>query len=226
MTSSLANAQVLRQFDLAFDLDWTLFYPVEKNGDAHAVQLPEGSFRMADGVPQVLLNLHRQGHRISLFSGGTAERNNGLAKVLIQKIRERGGADFSFYKILNFDDLSPRPNEAQDARFADLWMKDISKVNPDIRYVLLVDDMAKFAVPGQEKNIYWLNKTFNFYAQYDPSAKGEFDPPSEAAFRQERNKIVQFYENFQEVLKYIPDSEMLPALQELSHGQSLCPHAF
>ncbi|MNK97250.1 hypothetical protein D3C87_1175710 [compost metagenome] len=213
-------------FDIVFDLDWTLFYPVDKNGDAETVQLPEGRFRMADGVVDILIRLHRQGHRISAFSGGAAKRNQALVELVTRKIHERGVTDFAFHKVLSFEDLTPRSGVGEDSRFADRWMKDLTKVNPDLSRVILVDDMVKFAPPGQEMNIYWLEKTYNFHAQFDPEQKQSFDPPNEAAWRIERNKIRLFFENFQKVRMNFSDAEFLPALQDLNQGRSLCPRTF
>lgn len=223
-TSSVAGSA--SSFDIVFDIDWTLFYPVDKNGDAETLQLPEGRFRMADGVIETVLKLHRQGHRISAFSGGTAKRNHALVDVITRRIHERGAPEFEFYKVLSFEDLSPRPNVAEASRFADRWMKDLTKVNPDLSRVILVDDMVKFAPPGQERNMYWLEVTYNFHAQFDPEQKQSFDPPNEAAWRRERAKIGLFFENFQKVRKNFSDAEFLPALQDLNQGKSLCPRAF
>jgi hypothetical protein len=222
-TGSFARAA---SFDIAFDLDWTLFYPVDKNGDAESVNLLEGRFRMADGVIPTLIKLHRQGHRISVFSGGTLARNQALVQLITRRIHELGVSDFSFYKVLNFEDLSPRYGAAADARFSDRWQKDLRKVNPDLSRVILVDDIAKFTYPGQEKNVYWFDKTYNFHAQFDPTQKQSFDPPNEAAWRTERNKISIFFENFQKAQRNFSDGEILPALQDLSQGKSLCPRAF
>jgi hypothetical protein len=213
-------------FDIVFDLDWTLFYPVDKIGDAETVSLPEGRFRMSDGVIPVILMLHRQGHRISAFSGGSVARNQALVDLITQKVRESGASDFSFHKVLSFEDLSPRDGVTAEARFSDRWLKDLRKINADLSRVILVDDIAKFTYQGQEKNVYWLDKTYNFYAQFDPQQKQSFDPPTEAAWRQERSKIPLFFENFQKARKNFSDSEILPALHDLSQGRSLCPRFF
>ena len=224
--SSLASAPAASFFDLVFDLDWTLVYPVDKNVNAETIVLPQGRFHLADGVPETLLKLHRQGHRISIFSGGVVVRNRALAEILVHKIHALGGTDFSFYKVLNFEDLSQRPGASKDSKFADRWMKDLRKVNTDLRRVVLIDDMIKFSPAGQGKNMYWLAKTYNFHKAFDRHAKGDFDPPTKTAWRTERNKIPLFFENFQKAQKHFSNEEVLPALQDLSLGKSICPRIF
>jgi len=226
LVATSSFAQTTSSFDIVTDFDWTLFYPVDKNGDAETVNLPEGRFRMADNVASVIFKLHLQGHRISAFSGGTRSRNQALVELITRKVHELGATDFSFYKVLNFEDLSPRLGVGADARFSDRWLKDLRKVNPDLSRVILIDDIVKFTYPGQEKNVYWLDKTYSFHSRFDPTQKGPFDPPTEAAWRSERNKISNFFENFQKVRNHFSGDEILPALQDLSQGKSLCPRAF
>jgi hypothetical protein len=210
-------------FDVVYDLDWTLFYPVDSVVDSETISLPEGNFRLADGSAEALLRQHRAGHRISIDSGGLKSRNEALAAFAVEKVRAQGGSDFSFYKILNFEDLTPREGAPANAKFADRWIKDLRKVNPDLRRVIHVDDTPKFTHPGQEVNFYWLEKTYNFFPQF-PSAHGadEFDPPSEMEWRQERQKIQTFLKHFEMMTAQKSATEPLLILQGLRLGKSLC----
>jgi len=181
--------------DVVFDIDWTLFYPVEKHIDHHTVVLPEGAFHMADGAADVILALHQAGYRISLFSGGLASRNKALAKFLIQEIRQRGDKKFKFYKVLNREDLTLREGASPTAKFSEKWMKDLTKINSDLSRVVMVDDSDKFMVPGQEKNLYWIQKTYNFEKYFSVDGGGSYQAPNFSEWQNERRKIISFGEN-------------------------------
>lgn len=223
MAPALAKGPV---FDVVFDLDWTLFYPSKTGGGKDSVRVGEDSYRLADGVVQVIAQLHKDGHRVSLFSGGLEGRNRILAQFLLEKMKARGVEGFSFYKVLSAQDLRPRPGAASDARFAERFMKDLSLVNPDLKHVVLVDDMAKFSVLGQEKNMYFLGQTYTFYENYDPAAKGPYDPPSEAEWHRERHKLLTFHQLFKAAISGAGGDDVLIRLQALRDGRGLCSQAF
>ncbi|MNT29210.1 hypothetical protein D3C72_1649400 [compost metagenome] len=158
---------------------------------------------------EAIIQLHQQGHRISIFSGGPKARNHGLVDYMLKKIHEKGAADFSFYKVLNFEDLS----EGQ---------KDLTKINKDLSRVVIVDDNRKFRMAGQERSFYLLEKTYRFHPEFQDGLSHEFDPPSKSAWRSERNKIPSFLRTFNKAQKYFSGPQFLPSLQKLRQGSSLC----
>lgn len=222
-SAALARGPV---FDVVFDIDWTLFYPSKTQLTADSIQVGEDYYRLADGALEVIAKLHTEGHRVSLYSGGVEARNKALAEYLQEKLRTQGVRDFSFHKVLHFQDLKPRPGAPEGARFSERLMKDLSLVNADLNRVVLVDDMPKFSVPGQEKNMYFVGKTYAFHSHYDSAAHGEFDPPSKEEWRRERNKILHFYELFEASLKGAASAGVLDRLQVLREGPGLCSRAF
>lgn len=224
--SSTAGAQG-PVFDLVFDLDWTLFYPTKNRIDTETISLSEDHYRLADGVPEVLIHLHRQGHRISIFSGGIAGRNQALVDMILEKIRQKGISDFSFYKILSRHDLTPRPGVSPQAKFADKWIKDLRKVNPDLRRVVHIDDSSKFTLSGQERNLYLLEKTYNFQSHFvlNP-VPDEFDPPTQDEWRKERRKIQIFADHFQQATGSFAGQDPLLELQGLRQKRPLCQRVF
>jgi hypothetical protein len=182
-------------YDVVFDLDWTLFYPLKSPSET-SVLAGKDSYQMADHAIDTLTGLYFRGHRVSLFSGGTRERNQALAAFLQTKIQEQGASDFQFYKILNFDDLSHRPDVPETASFSKRYMKDLSKINTDLSRVILVDDSDGFAVKGQEKNLFWLGKTYDFKKEYVENHVDPYAAPSFEEWKRERNKVRNFYEIF------------------------------
>jgi hypothetical protein len=210
-------------YDVVFDLDWTLFYPVKKLETAETVQVGEEFYQPAEKAIEVLIKLHQDGHRLSLFSGGTAPRNQALAKDLLAKIQARGVRDFSFYKVLNFEDLSRREGTSDSDKFVVRFAKDLTKINPDLSHVVLVDDLPEFAVPGQEKNVFGLGRTYVFHKTYTPEAQGVYDPPNAQEWLRERLKILHFYRQFSEVSQA---PEPLTQLKALSQGYGICSKVF
>lgn len=213
-------------YDVVFDIDWTLFYPTKTLATTDGVQVGEESYRMADGVLKIISDLHTQGHRVSLFSGGKKERNAALAQYLLQRLQAQGLRDFSFYKVLNFENLTPRPGAPAGAKFSERLMKDLSLVNTDLSRVVLVDDMPKFAVLGQERNVFFLGKTYVFYENFDSSLHGEFDPPTKTEWQRERSKIQNFYDLFQSAIHSASGVEALDLLQAMNDGRGLCSKVF
>lgn len=214
-------------FDIVFDIDWTLFYPVPNQMDDKTVSLPEGHFRMADGVVDTLIALHRQGHRISLFSGGTKPRNHALATYLSGQVAVRGETSFQFYKILSFDDLTVRPGAKDDSRFTDKWMKDLRKINANLQYVVLVDDSSKFSVPGQERNLYWIEKTYNFEPSFGYLKEHDgYDAPTYQEWIKERRKIISFSEHFIRASTFAATEDPLKALWEYHSDFRMCRELF
>lgn len=214
------------RYDVVFDIDWTLFYPSKTAIGAGSVHVGEDYYRLADGALQVIADLHAQGHRVSLYSGGKQERNMALAAYLMEELRSQGVRDFQFYRVLHFEDLKPRPGAPEGARFSERLMKDLSLVNSDLSRVVLVDDMPRFAVPGQERNVFSVGKTYSFYERFNPSLHGEFDPPSKEEWRRERAKIMNFYQLFQKAIHTATAKGVLDLLQDLNNGYGLCSRAF
>lgn len=213
-------------YDVVFDIDWTLFYPTKNLAAQDGVQVGEETYRIADGALQIISDLYAQGHRVSLFSGGKKERNAALAEYVQNRLHAQGLRDFSFYKVLNFENLTPRPGAPAGAKFSERLMKDLSLVNADLNRVVLVDDMPKFSVPGQERNLFSVGKTYVFYETFDPSLHGEFDPPSKEEWLRERNKLKNFYQLFKSAISGATGSSALELLHELNDGRGLCSKVF
>jgi hypothetical protein len=210
-------------YDVVFDLDWTLFYPVKKFETPQTVQIGEEFYQPAEHAVEVLSKLHQSGHRVSLFSGGQARRNQALASYLKSKVQARGARDFSFYKVLNFEDLSRREGTAETDKFAVRFAKDLTKINSDLSHVILVDDLPEFALKGQEKNVFGLGKTYAFHRTFVPDSQGVYDPPNRQEWLRERLKIREFYRLFTEAEG---DPEPLVRLKALNQGHGICSKVF
>ncbi|AZZ36103.1 hypothetical protein CIK05_04615 [Bdellovibrio sp. qaytius] len=149
---------------VVFDLDWTLLnsttQAMVQAEPINTFQYEGKWYRITYGVAQAIKKLHDQGIEVSLFSGGTSERNDFAAKIIEQQVNDLlERRDFKFKQILDLQDLLVVSQDPQ-ARFADKYKKELSRFF-DIEHTLIVDDMMAFSVKGQEKNLVWLGKTYN-----------------------------------------------------------------
>lgn len=192
------------QMDLVFDLDWTLFYTTSvasvQENPQRTYEYEGVYYRMSDEAPEVLLRLQQQGYRLSLFSGGRRARNEFLAGQLVRESAALPGGPLRFYRVLSFEDLSRRERPAS-SRFTDTYYKDLTKVQPRLDEVILVDDMNRFSAPGQERNLFWLTPVYNDHWRYPQpgTVAGLFDPRTREDWRRERRKLVDLFQGLQEL---------------------------
>jgi hypothetical protein len=225
MVAASAGAKA-PSYDVVFDLDWTLFYPSKTPHKKDTFLFNGEYFRMADGSAEVIAKLHAEAHRVSLFSGGQRLRNHAAAEFLLLKLKELGVKDFRFEKVLSFEDLGARPGASSTAKFSERYMKDLKPYFANLQRVVLVDDLANFFAPGQEKNLYALGKTYAFRESFTKESIGAYDPPTEDEWRRERRKILNFYELFHQATVESSSGDALGALQALRAGASLCSKVF
>ena len=188
-------AHAAEPIHLVFDIDWTLVYPLPERPakpDAHTVEALGKWYRFADDSAAIIAEAAANPNlRVSFFSGGEKERNLELLQKL--KLPDGRSALDVATKVLSSDDLTPASSDP-NAGFADRWKKDLTKIEPDLDRVVLVDDMADFSVPGQERNMYWLGETYNFAGTFEEAkaralVKAKYEAPTEAAWKWERAKL-------------------------------------
>ena len=93
--------------------------------------------------------------------------------------------------MLHFQHLTLK-NNLPGLRFADRWAKDLTKIDDDISQIILVDDIAKFSMPGQQSNLMHLKQSYNDFPKYSSSTTvndSEFDPPNYVEWYKERHKL-------------------------------------
>lgn len=227
LSTAIPTLAAIPQYDLVFDLDWTLFDPVSEKLDDSTIQVGAEYYRLADGAAEVISLLHQQGHRISIFSGGKSPRNLALAQFLQKKIhRLPHSHSFSFFKILSYTDLTARPGATEDMKFVQRFMKDLLKISSNLSHVILAEDNAGFSVKGQEKNLYWLGPTYNYSSDFKGPSTALYEAPSWSEWFHNRNRIIQFYTLFQKALRNQSLSEnLLDKMQNLQKA-ALCSRVF
>lgn len=187
--------------DVVFDLDWTAIYPTSKHmaeiQPENIIRFGEDYFRLADHLIPVLRALHEQpGIRVSFFSGGSEDRN----MTVIQEIYRRlnlDGSTYSPFKTLHSQNLHIASTDST-LSFAQRFKKNLSPYF-DLDRVILIDDVKEFSMPGQEKNLLWLSKTYNDRPEYnlvhlEPSADRGYSAPHFEAWQSERRKILNLLE--------------------------------
>jgi len=187
-----AQTPLEKTHHVVFDLDWTLVYPLKNtpSNPGPLEVLVEGKwYRIADGAGELLESLSQQPNlQLHFFSGGKKSRNLALLKK-IQAPSGKSAFELAS-KILSQDDLTDFDPKAE--KFSDRWKKDLRKIDSDLDRVILVDDIENFSLPGQEKQVLWTGKTYNFYDQFSSVPKfgrEEWDPPNQQEWLREREKL-------------------------------------
>lgn len=192
--------------DIVFDLDWTLISKVEENyrGQKGVIVVGDELYRVHDWAREVVTAFHNNPrYRVSFFSGGPAIRNMDVLSQV--KLIDGSGKSFSeiAYKKLHRHDITevePGP-EIENPRPGDRWKKDLRKINPDTKRVILIDDDFRHALDSnQRKNILWTGKgLFHYESSTDLSAGriekpfNEFVPSSVQEWSLQRNKLALVY---------------------------------
>lgn len=194
-------------FDTVFDLDWTIAY---KTTAEKAARDPRGIFyfeneyyRVPPQTIEALRQLHSTpGIRVSYISGGTAERNQALLQSIYSAINSNSPSEvFSPHMVLSKNDLVANEQALPTDPFSVRFKKNLLAINPDLRRIILVDDIKNFLLPGQEANMLWTGTTFEDFLNYQEAkqkihsaseADKKYFPTTEQEYINERNKILRF----------------------------------
>ncbi len=188
--------------DVVFDLDWTLVYPLENSHSANTAKViwAQGKpYRITEWTSEVLGELSKKRDlRISFFSGGDKIRNIELLKQIILP-NQKSAFDIA-YKTLHEEDLI-EINSDESLAFTSRFKKSLTKINPDLDRIILVDDSIGFTPPEQRRNQLWLGETYDFYEDSNdiPAIKREHDPPTIQHWKNERNKLLSVYNEVEKV---------------------------
>lgn len=152
------------ELHVVFDLDGTLIQsapmaPMEDDSD-QVITHDHEAFLINDFAPEVIGRLVEAGYRISFFSGGSAERNAEIIRALQTRVHQRTGRLLEPYKILDASSLTPVFGVPESAKYRDRFRKNLEHVS-DVNNVVLIDDIGKFAMPGQERNLLEVPGTIN-----------------------------------------------------------------
>lgn len=217
--SNPLSAKKLQVVDIVFDLDWTL---INETTAAMAKQDSQGVFqfegklyRISDHTANVLLALHRQpGVRISIFSGGLQERNQFAVKFIYDEVQrkvmqekpfQQRSMTFRPYKVLSSQDLTPVSTDPK-LRFASRFKKDLGRFF-NLESAVLIDDIAEFSMPGQERNMLWIEKTYNDRPRYELVAfenpeDAKYSAPNKEEWQRDRNKLLRVKERILKALQF------------------------
>jgi hypothetical protein len=196
--------------DIVFDLDWTLINPTNEEmarvDDRDIIRFQNEIYRITNQAIDVLIELHQQPEvRISFFSGGSAERNQFAIKAIYEKIHARTKNNQAQpFRILSAGDLTT-VSDRTDLKFTERYKKDLSRFF-DLKSAVLIDDVANFTMPGQERNILWIGKTYNDRPQFEVSyvanpRDAAYLAPNQSEWLRDRNKLLPVKEALLSALK-------------------------
>ncbi len=160
--------------DVVFDIDLTIVAMVKDGpggdlladpADPHRgivnIGYQNERYRVFEGVRELMEKLKKDPRvRVSFFSGGQEARNEALLK----KIRLNDGSslwDLSQGRVLGRSSLTPT-GLVVPARIRDRFKKDLTKINPDLADVIIIDDIKEFVPETQRANLLWIGEDFPF----------------------------------------------------------------
>lgn len=191
-------ARQQQPIDIVIDLDWTLIYEITavqyRSGDPDYFEFEGKYYRLSDGVREFITVLLRlPGVRISFFSGGPEARNDFILRNTFlfdgRSLREVA------FRALDLHDLIRMDEAPGDAKFSERFKKNLRLVAADLEldWSILIDDIEKFLVPGQEKNMLWLQRTLDYVEDRRTISRAnrhdKYSPPDERTRILERNKL-------------------------------------
>lgn len=169
--------------DIVFDIDQTIVTlvhdgpggdfladPVDPNRNVVGIEFQkEGSlhrerYRVYEGLTDLMVKLREEQRagrvRISFFSGGHEPRNEALLK----KILLPDGTslwDLSSGRSLGRSSLTAT-GLPETARIRHRFKKDLTKINPDLSDVIIIDDIQEFVPDSQRGNMFWIGEDFPY----------------------------------------------------------------
>lgn len=135
--------------------------------------------------------------RISFFSGGFVERN----RALLEAIKLSDGT--SVRDVVSEANIYGRESMVAtgvgpEGRVRERFKKDLRLINPDLRNVILVDDIPNFVPNAQLEHVLWLDEDFPYPER---RGTGPMVVPSEARIQQERTKFKKISSLLEEALE-------------------------
>lgn len=165
--------------DIVFDIDLTIVANIPASGkdplaDARDplrgtvdIRFPKDGavaterYRVFEGVRELMEKLRADPRvRVSFFSGGTEARN----EALLRSIKLADGSslwDLAGGRVHGRSSMTAT-GKGSMFRIRDRFKKDLSRINPDISDVIIVDDIKEFVPPAQSGHVLWIGEDFPF----------------------------------------------------------------
>ncbi|MES2525465.1 MAG: hypothetical protein V4598_00195 [Bdellovibrionota bacterium] len=165
--------------DIVFDIDLTIVSLINDRpgGDLLAdpsdptrntVRIHHGeideTYRVFEGMTELMEKLELEQKagrvRVSFFSGGTEARNEALLK----SIKLKNGTslwDLAPGRVLGRSSMTPTGLKPP-ARIREQFKKDLTRINPDLSDVIIIDDIKEFVPESQRGNLLWIGEEFPF----------------------------------------------------------------
>ncbi len=144
-------------------------------------------YRLYEGMTALmkrLKTLQEEGKvRVTFFSGGSEPRNEALLKTI--KLSDGSSLwDLAQGRVLGRGALTPTGVTSR-MRIRDRFKKDLTRVNPNLSDVIIIDDIKEFVPVNQRQNLLWIGEEFP-YPERVRHSSGAIDP---AVLERERTKF-------------------------------------
>lgn len=178
-------AEISGERHVVFDIDWTIVSEIKSPSphilkNKRVIEVLGKHYFINEGLEAFIEDvLSHPKMKISFYSGGLAVRN----KELLSKIKLKNGQSLQAiaYKILSNEDLVTVEGIPINARFADRFKKDLSKVSKNMEELIMFDDTANFVLEngnGQGRHVFFIGKAFEVFENFSDTAgkSGEYVP--------------------------------------------------
>ena len=121
-------------------------------------------YRIYDGMTDLMEKLkvlQQEGKvRVTFFSGGPEARNEALLRTI--KMRDGSSLwDLASGRVHGRTALTPTGVPSR-MRIRDRFKKDLTRVNPDLNDVIIIDDIKEFVPVDQRENLLWIGEEFPY----------------------------------------------------------------
>lgn len=152
--------------DIVFDIDLTIATLIDHGdplgGPAENVyKVGSERYRIFEGMTDLMLKLKNDPNvRVSFFSGGTEARN----EELLRKVKMKDGSslwELARGRVYGRTSMTPT-GLGPGHRIRERFKKDLTKINPNLEDVILIDDIREFVPDSQRGNMFWIGEDFPF----------------------------------------------------------------
>ncbi len=220
--------------DIVFDIDLTIVAIVQDgpggdqladptNPGRNVVTVGDERYRIYDGLRELMEKLEKEQKagkiRISFFSGGEEVRNEELLKK-IKLSNGRSLWDLAPGRVLGRSSMTPTGREPP-ARIRERFKKDLTKINPDLSDVILIDDIKEFVPESQRGNMLWIGEDFP-YPDRTHTPPEIIDPDLLA---REKNKYQWISSQLDDAMKlrFATGRPLSTIVQEMTSNHTLTP---
>lgn len=223
--------------DVVFDIDLTIVANIPasgkdplrdpadpRRGTVDIQFVDEGAakaerYRVFDGMTDLMEKLKADPRvRVSFFSGGTEARNESL----LREIKLPDGTslwDLAQGRVYGRNSMTAT-GKGPLHRIRDRFKKDLTRINPDLSDVIIVDDIKEFVPESQAGHMLWIGEDFPY-----PERHHVLTPVTPDLLARERNKYQWISSKLELAIaeRFRTGRPLSAIIQEFTAGRTITP---